>query len=364
MATRKKTTAKSANRVDPIIEKASRVNLINFTDVELEKLRAPSTNAPLAYRLKASSEIHKREKRKQSQQKKVLLKDKATSYDMKIQYLTDGEIEDMLNKYADDLDALGYNLSKNNNEKTSVSNGTGREHSKTMPIEEAFQVSSNILSINVDPKSTPINVALNKLIEQHNKENKSNALNEGGKFRLSVEPAMIIQYQMNNYLKYDKTLPKSKDERLAEAKRKKVKFTPLNNDEKLALFTKNIKESVITRGGYTPEIQKFFENISYSDLFELMQDAYNNRATAGLGFLYDQMITVIHYDPGEGTEFLVDVVNYYKKRGKTPRQLINILGVDVVRSYLLTDDGAYTLEDFQKIGYFKGVKYAYDLYGV
>lgn len=364
MAARKKTTAKSINRVDPIVEKAKRVNLINFTDAELEKLRAPSTDAPLAYRLKASSEIHKREKRKQSQQKKILKKDKATSYDMKIQYLNDDETAEMLNKYSDDLRALGYNLKVDDNGTAEVDKDTEYKQQGIIPIEDIFVNTSVALKVNVDPRNTSVTVALNKVIELHNKENKSNALNAGGKFRVSVDPAMLIQNQMNNYLKYDKLIPKSKDDRLNEAKRKNVKFTPLNNDEKLALFTKNIKTTVETRGNYTPEIQKFFENISYSNLYELMQDAYNNRNTSGLGFLYDQMQTVIHYDPGQGTEFLVDVVNYYKKRGKTPRQLIGILGADVVRSYLLTDDGAYTLEEFQEIGYFKGVRYAYDLYGV
>lgn len=364
MATIKKTTAKSINKVDPIVEKASKVNLINFTDAELEKLRAPSTNAPLAYRLKASSEVHKREKRKQSQQKSILRKDNATSYDMKIQYLTDDETSEMLSKYSIELKSLGYKVDID--DEGNVVAGIATDHKKqgTISIEDIFANTDIALKVNVDSRNTPVNVALNKIIELHNKENKSNALTAGGKFRVSVDPAALIQNQMNNYLKYDKLLPKSKDERLMEAKRKKVKFTPLNNDEKLALFTKNVKTAVETRGNYTPEIQKFFENISYNDLYELMQDAYNNRNTSGLGFLYDQMQTIIHYDPGQGTEFLVDVVNYYKKRGKTPRQLIKILGVDVVRSYLLTDDGAYTLEEFQQIGYFKGVRYAYDLYGV
>lgn len=363
MAGIKKTTAKTTNNVDPIIQKASKVNLINFTDVELEKLRAPSTNAPLAYRLKASSEIHKREKRKQSQQKSILKKDNATSYDMKVQYLTDDETEEMLDKYSTELKSLGYKLNGGSKDEV-VGADTENKQQGIIPIEDIFKKTDIALRLNIDPTDTPVVAALNEIIKLNNERNKSAALNAGGKFRLSVDPAMLIQNQMNNYLKYDKLLPKSKDERLKEAKRKNVKFTPLNNDEKLAIFTKNIKTVVETRGNYTPELQKFFENISYSDLYELMQDAYNNRNTSGLGFLYDQMQSIIHYDPGQGTEFLVDVVNYYKKRGKTPRQLIKILGVDVVRSYLLTDDGAYTLEEFQQIGYFKGVRYARDLYGI
>lgn len=177
-----------------------------------------------------------------------------------------------------------------------------------------------------------------------NKQMIKQALNSATAIKLELKPEDLstenTSYQKNRVLT-------NQQQRIEIAKQNNKKYKSLTTEQRLAVLTKNLKSEAHQQAdsNNSTEGANLFDVMTYNDLYNLLIDAYNNR-DGSLADLWDIIKAEASYDTDNEASIVLEVVIYYKRKGYTPKQLLNTIGKQAVETYLMYGDDSYLPNDF------------------